>query len=119
MVISIYIDLEKRFMLHDCGDWRRTARERRFCKHVGALMLALPEDVTRGVLEGIKRQQWEFSQYTGERGSSMMAKMHFFCGFFLADLKTYRGKTMNKKYREYGYCREKFIIETFISDSYA
>ncbi len=62
---SVYIDLEKRFILHDCGDWKRTARERRFCKHIGALMLALPEDAARGVLEGIKRQQWEFSPYTG------------------------------------------------------
>ena len=62
---SVYIDLEKRFILHDCSDWRRTAREKRFCKHIGALMLALPEDAARGVLEGIKRQQWEFSQYTG------------------------------------------------------
>jgi len=63
---SVYIDLEKRFILHDCGDWRRTAREKRFCKHIGALMLALPEDDARVVLEGIKMQQWEFSQYTGK-----------------------------------------------------
>ncbi|VVB53448.1 Uncharacterised protein [uncultured archaeon] len=62
---SVYIDLEKRFILHDCADWQRTARERRFCKHIGALMLALPEDTARSVLERIKRQQWEFSQYTG------------------------------------------------------
>jgi hypothetical protein len=51
--------------LHDCGDWRRTQRERRFCKHIGALMLALPEDVARGVLLGLRRNKWEFSQYTG------------------------------------------------------
>jgi uncharacterized protein YecE (DUF72 family) len=62
---SVYIDLQKRFILHDCGDWRRTTREKQFCKHIGALMLALPEDAARGVLEGIKRQEWEFSQYTG------------------------------------------------------
>jgi hypothetical protein len=62
---SVYIDVEKRFILHDCGDWRRTQREKRFCKHIGALMLALPEDVARGVLLGIKREKWEFSQYTG------------------------------------------------------
>jgi uncharacterized protein YecE (DUF72 family) len=62
---SIYIDLEKRFILHDCGDWKRTMRERRFCKHIGALMLALPEDVARFLLEGIIRQLWEVSQYTG------------------------------------------------------
>ncbi len=62
---SVYIDMEKRFILHDCGDWKRTMRERRFCKHIGALMLALPEDAARGLLEGIKRQEWEFSEYTG------------------------------------------------------
>jgi hypothetical protein len=62
---SVYIDLEKRFILHDCGDWRRTQREQRFCKHIGALMLALPEDVARGVLLRIKGEKWEFSQYTG------------------------------------------------------
>jgi uncharacterized protein YecE (DUF72 family) len=61
---SVYIDVEKRFILHDCGDWRRTQRDRRFCKHIGALMLALPEDAARGVLLGIKREKWEFSQYT-------------------------------------------------------
>jgi hypothetical protein len=62
---SVYIDIEKRFILHDCGDWRRTQREKRFCKHIGALMLALPEEVARGMLLGIKRDKWEFSQYTG------------------------------------------------------
>ncbi|WAM22769.1 MAG: DUF72 domain-containing protein (plasmid) [Candidatus Methanoperedens sp.] len=40
---SVYIDLEMRFMLYDCGDWRRTIPERRFCKHIRALILALPE----------------------------------------------------------------------------
>ncbi len=63
---SVYIDLEKRFILHDCGDWKRTMREKRFCKHICALMLVLPEEAARGVLEGIKRQKWEFSQYTGK-----------------------------------------------------
>jgi hypothetical protein len=38
---------------------------KRFCKHIGVLMLALPEEVARGVLLGIKREKWEFSQYTG------------------------------------------------------
>ncbi len=61
---SVYIDFEKRFILHDCGDWRRTAREMKFCKHIAALMFSLPEDESRKLLENIKRQQWEFSQYT-------------------------------------------------------
>ncbi len=33
-----------------------------------ALMLALPEDAARAVLEGTKKQEWEFSQYTGRGG---------------------------------------------------
>ncbi len=63
---SVYIDLKRRFILHDCGDWRQTQREKRFCKHIGALMLALPEDMARSVLSGIKTEKWEFSQYTGK-----------------------------------------------------
>jgi uncharacterized protein YecE (DUF72 family) len=62
---SVYIDLEKRFILHDCPDWKWIAREKRFCKHVGALLLALSEDTARAVLESIRGQQWEFGQYTG------------------------------------------------------
>ncbi|MCX9075140.1 MAG: DUF72 domain-containing protein [Candidatus Methanoperedens sp.] len=62
---SVYIDLEKKFILHDCPDWKRAAKERRFCKHIGALILALPEDAAGKVLGDIKRQPWEFSQYTG------------------------------------------------------
>ncbi|MCX9082595.1 MAG: DUF72 domain-containing protein [Candidatus Methanoperedens sp.] len=64
---SIYVDLKRRFILHDCGDWRQTQRDKRFCKHIGALMLALPEDMARSVLLGIKREKWEFSQYTGRK----------------------------------------------------
>ncbi len=45
---------------------------RRFCKHIGALMLALPEDAARGVLEGIKRQAAVGIQPVfGERGHAI------------------------------------------------
>jgi uncharacterized protein YecE (DUF72 family) len=64
---SVYIDLEKRFLLHDCPDWKWISRERRLCEHIGALLLALPEDKARAVLGSMKRQSWEFSQYTGGR----------------------------------------------------
>lgn len=75
---SVYIDIEKQFMLHDCGDWIRTQRDGRFCKHIGALMLALPEDAARGVLLGIKRDKWEFSRYTGIRDNSQCSKNALF-----------------------------------------
>jgi uncharacterized protein YecE (DUF72 family) len=62
---SVYIDLEKRFILHDCHDWKKAAREGRFCKHIGALMLALPDDHARTVLNSIKDHLWDLRQYTG------------------------------------------------------
>ena len=62
---SVYIDFENKFIMHDCQDWRRTMRERKFCKHIGALMLAVPEGSARAVLGSIKEQQWDFGQYTG------------------------------------------------------
>jgi len=62
---SVYIDLEKRFILHDCIDWKWISKDKRFCKHIGALLLALPNDKARVVLESVKEQRWEFSQYTG------------------------------------------------------
>jgi hypothetical protein len=65
---SVYIDIEKRFILHDCTDWKWISREKRFCKHIGALLLVLPEDTARAVLESVKGQRWEFSQYTGRGG---------------------------------------------------
>jgi uncharacterized protein YecE (DUF72 family) len=67
---SVYIDLEKRFLLHDCVDWKWISREKRFCKHIGALLLALPKDKARVVLESVKGQRWEFSQYTGRGDGS-------------------------------------------------
>lgn len=62
---SVFIDLIHKFILHDCPDWRRTSRELRFCKHIGALLLSLNEDAARALLASIRREQWEFSQYTG------------------------------------------------------
>ncbi|MFZ3060104.1 MAG: hypothetical protein WA102_10250 [Candidatus Methanoperedens sp.] len=56
----------KEIILHDCGDWRRTAREKRFCKHIGVLMLALPEDAAtidwfKGVRFEDKEKNWRAS----------------------------------------------------------
>ena len=62
---SVYIDLEKRFILHDCPDWKITMWEQRFCKHIGALILAIPERSARAALLSFNEQKWELSPYTG------------------------------------------------------
>jgi len=35
------IDLGNRLVLHDCADWSRVLPSKRFCKHVGKLLLSL------------------------------------------------------------------------------
>lgn len=62
---SIYIDKEKRFILHDCPDWRRTLQERKFCKHIGSLMLALDESNARIILRLARNHEFEYRSYTG------------------------------------------------------
>ena len=60
---SIYIDTAKKLILHDCPDWRRTMREKRLCKHIGGLLLALPEKEARAVLSLVKNREFEFRSY--------------------------------------------------------
>lgn len=62
---SIYIDTEKKFVLHDCQDWKRTMREKKFCKHIGGLMLALPEERAKEILRHAKNGKFECRSYTG------------------------------------------------------
>lgn len=57
---SIYIDTEKKFVLHDCQDWKRTMREKKFCKHVGGIILALPEERAKEILRHAKNGKFEF-----------------------------------------------------------
>lgn len=64
---SVYIDTAKKLIIHDCPDWRRTLRERKLCKHIGGLLLALPEKESREVLGMVKNREFEFSPYnTGD-----------------------------------------------------
>jgi uncharacterized protein YecE (DUF72 family) len=64
---SIYIDTAKKLIIHDCPDWRRTLREKKLCKHIGGLLLALPEKESREVLGMVKNKEFEFRSYnTGD-----------------------------------------------------
>lgn len=59
----IYIDTVKKLILHDCPDRRRTMREKRLCKHIGGLLMALPEKEARAVLSLVNNREFEFSPY--------------------------------------------------------
>ena len=61
---SIHIDAENRLLVHDCADWSRCAPTKTFCKHVGKLMMSLPEEVAARILRDMweNRDAWRFKE---------------------------------------------------------
>jgi uncharacterized protein YecE (DUF72 family) len=61
----ISIDVPQRLILHDCADWSRCAPARQLCKHVGKVMMSLPDNVSVSILKkiGTDRENWEFKPY--------------------------------------------------------
>jgi uncharacterized protein YecE (DUF72 family) len=61
----VSIDVPRRLILHDCADWNRCAPVKQFCKHVGKVMLVVPENVSVSILKkmGAEREKWEFKPY--------------------------------------------------------
>ena len=62
----IVIDLEKRTVLHDCADWSRVLPNKRFCKHIGKLLLSLDKEKASEILKQIHagKEAWKFKPYT-------------------------------------------------------
>ena len=62
----IVIDLENRVVLHDCADWSRLLPSKRFCKHIGKLLLSLDKQKASNILKQIyaEKEAWEFKPYT-------------------------------------------------------
>ena len=61
----LLIDLGKRVVFHDCADWSRCISVKQFCKHVGKIMMCLPEERAVEILRMIclERDEWEFKPY--------------------------------------------------------
>ncbi|NIP66737.1 DUF72 domain-containing protein [Candidatus Bathyarchaeota archaeon] len=62
----ILIDLKNRAILHDCADWSRVLPSKKFCKHVGKLLLSLDMEVAVKFLRQIyaNKNLWQFKPYT-------------------------------------------------------
>jgi len=62
----IVIDLGNRIVLHDCADWSRVLPTKRFCKHIGKLLLSLDKERASNILKQIyaNKEAWEFKPYT-------------------------------------------------------
>ena len=61
----VAIDVPNRLILHNCADWSRCAPVKQFCKHVGKVLMTIPEDRAVSILRkiGTEREKWEFKPY--------------------------------------------------------
>jgi len=62
---NVSIDVVGRTILHDCADWSRCAPVKQFCKHLGKVIMVVPEDVSVSILRkmGVEREKWQFKPY--------------------------------------------------------
>ena len=62
----IVIDLGNHLVLHDCADWSRVLPSKRFCKHIGKLLLSIDKQKASNILKQIcaNKEAWEFKPYT-------------------------------------------------------
>jgi len=60
---KVEVDIVSKRIVHDCEDWATQLRERRFCKHIGGVVLALPSERATRLLEEIAshRDDWTFA----------------------------------------------------------
>jgi len=51
-------------IIHDCGDWERSIETRQLCKHVGKVVLMLPEKIALGWVTQIHEDTdaWHFQK---------------------------------------------------------
>ena len=56
------MDAQSRTILHDCGDWERAVETHQLCKHIGSLLLTIPESVAEQWIARIKSdpEEWNF-----------------------------------------------------------
>ncbi len=62
----IVIDLGNHLVLHNCADWNRVLPSKKFCKHVGKLLLSLDRQKASNILNQIyaNKKAWEFKPYS-------------------------------------------------------
>lgn len=62
----VIVDVGNKVILHDCADWSRCIPGKKFCKHVGKLLLSLPKKEAAEILRKIfaEKEEWEFKPYT-------------------------------------------------------
>jgi len=62
----IVIDFDARTILHDCADWSKMLPAKRFCKHIGKLLLSMDKERATNMLRKIysQKEAWQFKPYS-------------------------------------------------------
>jgi len=69
----VSIDVPNRLVLHDCADWSRCAPVKQFCKHMGKVMMVVPNEKAVNILRKMsaEREKWEFKPYVASTETSV------------------------------------------------
>jgi uncharacterized protein YecE (DUF72 family) len=61
----IVIDLTNKVIVHDCADWDKLTPDKKFCKHLGKLMLSIDKGKALRILNAIRSDiaEWDFKPY--------------------------------------------------------
>src|SRR5207247_7825411 len=51
---TLKMDMGSKTILHDCGDWERSIETRQLCKHIGKVLLTVPEDTALAWVSAIQ-----------------------------------------------------------------
>ncbi|MGQ9514226.1 MAG: DUF72 domain-containing protein [Thermoproteota archaeon] len=59
---TISIDCASKTIEHDCDDWSKGLGEKRICKHLGAFLLFIPDEIAYKILKSLslEKERWEF-----------------------------------------------------------
>ncbi|OLB70848.1 hypothetical protein AUI06_05745 [archaeon 13_2_20CM_2_52_21] len=61
---TLKMDMASKTIVHDCGDWERAIETRQLCKHIGKVLLTIPEQVALAWVSAIHEnlEAWKFQQ---------------------------------------------------------
>ena len=61
---NLTMDMASKTIDHDCGDWERAIETRQLCKHIGKVLLTIPEQVALAWVSAIHENPdaWKFQQ---------------------------------------------------------
>lgn len=65
---SLTMDSGSKTIIHDCGDWERSIDTRQLCKHVGKVLLSIPEKIALAWVTMIHEDtdSWNFQKPAGK-----------------------------------------------------